>query len=170
MVVVGTLEPRKNLRRLLEAWRMLDRPRTSPSWWSDRMAGATPSDPQELAANVSMIGFVDPTTRDALYAGAVASVYPSLFEGFGLPVLESMALGCPVVTSRGHVHRGAGGRRRRRRSRPARSAAIAAGLASLLDDPGHRQQIAAAGRARAATYTWDRTVDLTVAAYQEVLG
>lgn len=167
VVVVGTLEPRKNLRRLLEAWAMLDRSALTlvvvgPAGWGDALgAGSVPD-------NVTMTGFVDPATRDAIYAGAIASAYPSLFEGFGLPVLESMAQGCPVVTSIGTsteeiVRDGAGVA-----VDPHDTAAIAAGIAELLDDPDRRKAVAEEGLRRAATYTWARTADLTVEAYEAV--
>jgi len=168
VVCVGTLEPRKNLRTLLEAWRRLDRADVAlvlvgPDGWGDLPTGSTST------PNVTMTGFVEAPTRDALYTGAVASCYPSVFEGFGLPVLESMALGCPVVTSRGTateelVAGGAGVA-----VDPRDPDAIAGALARLLDDEGHRRELAAAGRARAAEHTWARAAELAVAGYREVL-
>lgn len=168
VVVVGTLEPRKNLRGLFAAWSQLDRPGLElvvigPTGWGDALGGEPPR-------GVRMVGFVDRWVRDALYAGARASCYPSLFEGFGLPVLESMAVGCPVVTSAGTateelVADGAGVA-----VDPTDPASIAAGLASVLDDPQQRDVLAAAGRARAASHTWSRTAELTVDAYREVLA
>ena len=167
VVVVGTLEPRKNLRRLLDAWRRLDRGDLTlavigPDGWGGALATA------EVPDNVILTGFVDATTRDALYAGALASVYPSVFEGFGLPVLESMALGCPVVTSAGTateelVAGGAGVA-----VDPYDPAAIAAGLASVIDHPRRRVELREAGIERAAGYTWTRTADCTVAVYEAV--
>lgn len=168
VVCVGTLEPRKNGRGLLEAWRRLGRDDVGlvfvgPAGWGDS------EDLSTSAPNVTMTGFVDVETRDALYRGAVASCYPSLFEGFGLPVLESMALGCPVVTSSGTataelVAGGAG-----IAVDPHDPDAIAAGLASVLDDPELRQRLVAAGSERAAEHTWDRAAELAVAGYREVL-
>ncbi len=169
VVVVGTLEPRKNLHRLLEAWARLDRSELTlvvvgPAGWGDAF------DASAVPANVTLTGFVDDGTRDALYAGALASVYPSVFEGFGLPVLESMALGCPVVTSSGTateelITGGAGVA-----VDPLDPDAIAAGLAELLDDPERQSRIRDAGLARAAAYTWARTADRTMAVYDEVVG
>ena len=169
VVCVGTLEPRKNLRGLLDAWRRLARPDVGlvvvgPIGWGDAPDVSTPP------PNVTMTGFVDLHTRDALYRGAVASCYPSLFEGFGLPVLESMALGCPVVTSTGTsteelVAGGAG-----LAVDPRDPDAIAAGLASVLDDPSLHDRLVAAGTARAAAHTWERAAELAVAGYREVLA
>lgn len=164
VVCVGTLEPRKNLPGLLEAWRRLDRRDdhlvlVGPSGWGDVPGGTA------LPANVTTTGWVDVEVRDALYRGAVASCYPSLLEGFGLPVLESMALGCPVVTSTGTataelVADGAGVA-----VDPRDPDAIAGALGRLLDDDAHRAALAAAGRDRAATYTWERAASLAVDGY-----
>lgn len=169
VVCVGTREPRKNLRGLLEAWRRLGRDDVGlvlvgPDGWGDVPDQLTPGH------NVTMTGFVDVRTRDALYRGATASCYPSLFEGFGLPVLESMALGCPVVTSSGTstaelVAGGAG-----IAVDPRDPDAIAGGLATVLDDPDLRRRLVAAGRARAGEHTWERAADLAVAGYREVLA
>lgn len=169
VVCVGTIEPRKNLRGLLEAWQRLARSDVGlvlvgPSGWGDVPEGST------LPPNVSMTGFVDVEVRDALYRGALASCYPSLFEGFGLPVLESMALGCPVVTSTGTATEElvvAGGGVA---VDPRDPDAIAAALAALLDDDAHRMALSRAGAASAAAYRWDRAADLAVAGYREVLA
>lgn len=169
IVCVGTLEPRKNLRGLVEAWRRLGRDDVGlvlvgPAGWGD------PTDVSTPGPNVTMTGFVDVRTRDALYRGAVASCYPSLFEGFGLPVLESMALGCPVVTSAGTstAELAAGGAGLTVDPRDA--GAIAAALADVLDDPELRARLVAGGRQRAATHTWGRAAELAVAGYREVLA
>lgn len=168
IVMVGTLEPRKNLAGMLAAWRELARDDldlvvVGPTGWGKV------TDSSGVPPNVSMTGFVDVVVRDALYAGAVASCYPSLFEGFGLPVLESMALGCPVVTSVGTsteelVAGGAGVA-----VDPTDPVAIAAGIASLVDDVPFRERTARAGRDRAAGYTWEQAARRTVEAYQEVV-
>lgn len=174
VVFVGTLEPRKNLRGLLTAWQLLDRADLElvvigPAGWGDAGPG-TGTDRSTLPENVTMTGFVDGSTRDALVAGAVVSCYPSVFEGFGLPVLEAMALGCPVVTSAGTsteelVAGGAG-----IAVDPLDPSAIAAALASVIDDEGLRDRLSQAGRARAGSYTWERAAGLALAGYREVLG
>lgn len=173
VVTVGTLEPRKNLRRLIDAWTMLtsggERGELTLVVVGPRGWGEAPGS-SGMPPNVTMTGFVDDGTRDALYAGAAASAYPSLFEGFGLPVLESMALGCPVLTSSGTateelVTGGAGVA-----VDPEDTSAIAAGLSSLLDDDDLRERTRATALARAGTYTWQRSAGLTVAAYEEAAG
>jgi glycosyltransferase involved in cell wall biosynthesis len=167
VVCVGTLEPRKNLRRLLEAWAQLGRDDVAlvligPSGWGDARDLST------SARNVTMTGFVDVRTRDALYRGAVASCYPSLFEGFGLPVLESMALGCPVVTSSttSTAELAAGGAALA--VDPLDVDAIAGALGELLDDDDLRARLIAAGTVRAGEHTWERAAALAVDGYREV--
>ena len=104
--------------------------------------------------------------RDALYAGADAFVYPSLREGFGLPVAEAMAHGTPVVTSRGtSTEEVAGGAAVL--VDPFDVDAIADGIADALAE---RDQLVAAGRQRAAELTWERTAEATLAAYRELAG
>ena len=167
VVVVGTREPRKNLARLFDAWRLVERDVdlvvVGPSGWGD-----APGEGSGTPPNVSIIGFVDDATRDALYAGAIASAYPSLFEGFGLPVLESMALGCPVVTSRGTATEELVGTDSGVLVDPTDVDDIAAALVRIIDDGAAREAMAVAGRARARGYTWERAAAATVQAYEEV--
>ncbi|MDZ7675250.1 MAG: glycosyltransferase family 1 protein [Acidimicrobiales bacterium] len=168
VVTVGTLEPRKNLRGLLRAWQVLDRDDVTlvvvgPEGWGDVV------EPSAVPDRVVRTGFVDREVRDALYRGAVASVYPSVFEGFGLPVLESMALGCPVVTSAGTsceelVSGGAG-----LAVDPHDPERIAAGLAELLDDAELRARVVAAGFERAAGHTWERAAQQVVEGYRDAV-
>jgi len=113
------------------------------------------------------LGRVEEARLRALYRGAVALVYPSRYEGFGLPVLEAMASGTPVVAARAasmpEVLGGAGVL-----VSPDDADAWAQALRHLLDDAPWRAQLAAQGVARAAELTWARTARLTVEVYQRV--
>ncbi len=169
VVMVGTLEPRKNLPGVLEAWRHLGRDDlqlvvVGPAGWGDAI------DPATLPPRLVQTGFVPVEDRDALYRGALASVYPSLLEGFGLPVLESMALGCPVVTSSGTSTAELVAGDLGFAIDPRQPEAIADALSRLADDAGLRASMAARGRAAAADYTWERAAALVVAGYEEVLA
>ena len=104
----------------------------------------------------------------ALYAGASALVYPSLGEGFGLPVIEAMAAGLPVVTSASTACAEVGGAAALLVD-PYDVDAIRDGLARVLGDATLRANLAGAGRARAAEFTWDRTAEGTRAAYEKAL-
>jgi glycosyltransferase involved in cell wall biosynthesis len=155
----GTVEPRKNLPRLLAAFEALDDDAelvlVGPKGWNEEI---------RVGPRVRPLGFVPGDDLRALYAGAAVFCFPSLMEGFGFPVLEAMAQGTPVVTSRGtsteELARGAGVL-----VDPRDTDSIAAGIERALADGG---RLAAAGRTRAGEYTWSRSADLVVAAYGEI--
>jgi glycosyltransferase involved in cell wall biosynthesis len=167
---VGTIEPRKNLPGLLDAWRRLGRADVTlvlvgPTGWNEDLARHLAG----LEGRVRTLGFQPPAGLAALYAGAAAFCFPSLREGFGLPVVEAMAQGTPVVTSAGTSTEEVVGEAGLTVD-PLDPAAIAAALGRVLDDEALAASLAAAGRARAATFTWARTAELTMAAYREVAG
>lgn len=161
----GTVEPRKNVGRLLEAYAaavaarpdLPDLVLTGPAGWGEEL-----SVPASVRSRVHRTGRVDRGDLHALLAGATAFVFPSLSEGFGFPVLEAMAHGTPVVTSRGtacaEVLGDAGVL-----VDPHDVADIARGLITVLGADAPRMRTA--GRARAATYTWGAAAEATVAAY-----
>jgi glycosyltransferase involved in cell wall biosynthesis len=119
----------------------------------------------DAPAGVRHLGFVPRAELDALYAAADVVCYPSLREGFGLPVLEAMVQGTAVVTSSttatAEVAGDAG-----LLVDPLDVDAIAGALGRLLGDPDLRGRLGAAGRERASTFTWSRTADLMVGAYE----
>jgi glycosyltransferase involved in cell wall biosynthesis len=165
---VGTHEPRKNLSTLIDAFRKLDRADVTlvlvgPAGWHVGLDELV----RPVADRTRVLGFVPNADRDALYAGADAFCYPSLHEGFGLPVLEAMAQGTPVVTSAGTATEEAAGDAGIIVD-PLDAGAIADALAQVLDDPALAARLGEAGRERAATFTWARTAELTLAAYREL--
>ena len=164
LLFVGTLEPRKNLARLLEAHAILAAAMSSPPELV--VVGPRGWGEQPPAGQVRLLGFVDEATKTALYEGAQAVCYPSLREGFGLPVLEGMAHGTPVVTSRGTATEEVGGDAVVLVD-PLDPADIARGITEALD---RRDELSAAGPARAAEFTWARTADAVVSAYRDVLS
>lgn len=168
---VGTIEPRKNLTRLVEAYARLD-----PAWGSMPrlvLAGARGWRARPvfervaslgLAGSVVFLGEVPNRLLPALYTGALVFVYPSLYEGFGLPPLEAMACGTPVVTSNTsslpEVVGDAGVM-----VDPRDVDGLAGALDGLLADPAWRAALSARGLRRAASFTWDRAARETLAAY-----
>jgi glycosyltransferase involved in cell wall biosynthesis len=162
VLFVGTVEPRKNLARLTRAWRGAVGPEVplvlvGPAGWGE----GAPSGPGIVA-----VGFVPAPDRDALYAGAAAVAYPSLREGFGLPVLEAMAQGAPVLTSAGTATEEVAGDAAVLVD-PTDEAALAAGLRRILEDPDAARALGYRARERAATFTWARCAEGYVAAYRE---
>jgi glycosyltransferase involved in cell wall biosynthesis len=163
VLFLGTVEPRKNLGRLALAIARLDDPLPLVIAGVDGWGGVVDA---LSAAHVDarFLGFVDDGDLPGLYAAASVFAYPSLWEGFGLPVAEAMAQGTPVITSAGT------------------STAEVAGGAAVLVDPldvddiarglvaalADRDRLRVAGRARAAELTWDAAADATRAVYAEV--
>ena len=160
VLFVGTLEPRKNLRRLAAANEPMALPLVvaGPAGWGD----AT----EDIVGDVRFLGLVPRSDLPALYAAATVFAYPSESEGFGLPVLEAMAQGAPVVTSAGtateEVADGAAVL-----VDPLDVDSIAAGL---LEAERRADELSAAGRARAATMTWELAAEKTLSVYREVVG
>ena len=158
ILAVSTLEPRKNLARLVEGFRraglgMELRVAGAPGWGDVAVEGE----------QVRVLGEVGDTELAALYRGAACVAYVSLYEGFGLPVLEALACGAPVVTTRGGA-----------------CEEVAAGAAELVDplDPddiaaglrraaGAHGELRSLGLARARQLTWERTARETLAVYAE---
>jgi glycosyltransferase involved in cell wall biosynthesis len=122
-----------------------------------------------LQADVRFLGWVAADELEGLYAAAACVVFPSLAEGFGLPVLEAMARGVPVVCSdRGVLAEIAG--KAALKFDPESEPAIAHAIQRLLRDPVEAERLAAAGRTRAAQFSWAKTAAGTLAAYRRVLA
>jgi len=174
VLAVGTLEPRKNLRRLLAAYAELAdevRRRTplvivgGESWRQEDLAETIASRPE--LATVKIARRVDDGELLALYNTATVFAYPSLAEGFGLPVAEAMACGAPALTSnRSSLPEVAGDAARL--VDPEDVDDIHRGLAELLADPELRQTMRARGLEQAATFSWRRTAAETFALYREL--
>lgn len=170
VLAVGTLEPRKNLERLLDAWLLLApelRKRLSlalvgPRGWEDEAILA-----KAEAAGARLLGRVSDDELRALYAGASAFAYPSLYEGFGLPPLEAMTAGTPVLTSNISSLPEVVGDAALLVD-PLSVEAIADGLTQLLTDEALCTRLRAAGPARAAEFSWARTARETLAALQGI--
>jgi len=166
LLFVGTIEPRKNLARLLEAHaalgdRIPDLVVVGAAGWGDG-----PEVPQSSRGRVHVLGFVPANDLAALYSAAVALCYPSIREGFGLPILEAMAQGTPVVTSaNGATEEVAGGAAVL--VNPLDIGSISDGVLRVIEE---RDALSARARDRAAQLTWKRTAQLTREVYAEAVA
>lgn len=171
ILTVGTLEPRKNLGTLLEAFASLRRSgyrgalvHAGPRGWKSENVDRQIAD-LGLSGHVRFLGYVDDVTLVRLYNLASVFVFPSLTEGFGLPVLEAMACGTPVVSACGSSLEEVGGQAARFID-PQDADDLADALRTVLDDPGLRDTMVRAGLARAGQFSWRACAELTVQAYQ----
>ena len=162
VLMVGTLEPRKNYPRAIQAFAVFrnqgfkDRRLLiagGSGWASDDIGKEI--DRLGLADLVKVVGHVPAPTLSALYRDADVLFYPSLYEGFGFPILEAMAWGCPVVTSNrssmAEVGNGAV-----QLVDPLDAQSMAAGLAAVAGDAARRAELVAKGRVRAGDFSWER--------------
>jgi glycosyltransferase involved in cell wall biosynthesis len=178
LLAVGTIEPRKNLLTLVRAFEEATRHADGAlsrlqlviaggeGWLSREFLSYVETSPAR--PRVHFTGYVSDRDLRALYSSCTAFVYPSLYEGFGLPPLEAMACAAPVVTSRipsllettgdAALH-----------FDPADTEALARQILDLCNHPDLRQRLSSAGLRRAAEFTWERTARLTLEVYQEAL-
>ena len=173
---VGSVEPRKNLITLVHAWARVVAQNGAPgklviaggSGWKNSDVHAA-VEKHGLQDRVTFTGFVSDAELVALYNTARVFVYPTLYEGFGLPVIEAMACGTPVVTSRVASIPEVGGDAVRYVDDPLDREGLAQTLVELHADPGARDRLATAGAARAATFSWDKVARQTLAVLEEVV-
>lgn len=176
ILYVGTIQPRKNLGMLIEAYNRLRREGVTEKklviagrkgWLYDALFARISA--LGLESDVVFTGFVPDEDLPGLYDGACLFVYLSLFEGFGLPPLEAMARGVPVVTSNTtslpEVVGDAG-----ITVRPDNLEDIVAGMGSVLTDAGRAEQLRQLGKIRARQFSWERTARETLAIYRQVAG
>jgi len=172
LACVGSGHPRKNLRVVFEAFAELDEP---------KLLLAVLGDPQRDAAayrlleqmparrRVVFLGHVSEEDLPAIYSAASVFCFPSLYEGFGLPVLEAMACGAPVVCSNTSSLPEVVGNAALTAD-PTDPVAFAEALSMVLTDSDRRKAMSQAGLERARHFTWERTIRLTVAAYRYATG
>ena len=175
LLTVGTIEPRKNLRSMVEAYGLL--PASVRRRFPLVIAGARGWHSAEMVARlrrvasdqVRFLGHVERRVLRDLYAGAALFAFPSLYEGFGLPPLEAMASGVPVIVSNRaslpEVVGDAG-----EVMDPADAAQMAASVLALLADPDLRRELARRGIDRAGRFTWSACASATSDVYRQVLG
>ena len=173
---VGTLEPRKNVLAVLRAHGKLpaDLRQRYPLVIAGKSGWLTETLDREIAkgearGDVRRLGHVSDPQLPLLYAGATLFAYPSLYEGFGLPPLEAMASGVPVIVSNRaslpEVVGDAG-----IQVEPDDVDGLAASLQRIVEDAEFARELAERGLARARTFTWRRCAEMTMHAWDSVLG
>ena len=178
LLSLDVFNPRKNFSAVLEAVSRLPeqaggaltvvglgRPRRTAGRVDVRGGGEALG----LGARLRLLGDVRAVDLVALYSGALALAYPSLYEGFSMPILEAMACGCPVVTSDSSSLPEVAGNAALLVD-PTSVVKLAAAIARLATDPDERARLAAAGSARAAGFTWRRTAEGMLAAFEQALA
>jgi len=157
---VGTLEPRKNLESLIGAWREVRRDHDVRLVIAGRRRADAPSIENE--PGLSIAGEVADDELAKLYSGALAFVYPSLYEGFGLPVMEAMQCGAPVIASSA-VREAAG----EAVIYADDTESLARAMGELASRPELVQQMQERSLAHAAQFSWDRAAKATMEVYEE---
>lgn len=171
ILFVGTVEPRKNLLTLARAFEQIANIQLviagEKGWLSDDLLAYV--DKGELGDRVLFTGHLSDDDLRALYSSCRVFVYPSLYEGFGLPLLEAMACGAPVVTSNvGSIVETVG--TAARLVSPADAGELAQAITSLLDDSRARDLLSSAGIEHAKKFSWERTAASTWEVYQKALS
>lgn len=172
---VGTIEPRKNLVRLIDAFSAFAREvpgvnlvLAGQRGWKCEDIYARAAQP-DVAHRTLILDYVNEASLPSLYSHALACVYPSLFEGFGFPVVEAMACGTPVLTSNttslGEIGKGAA-----LLVDPLDPTAISAGLRALARSRELREDLREKGLARAAAFSWEETGRRTLSAYRQAIA
>jgi glycosyltransferase involved in cell wall biosynthesis len=168
---VGAIQMRKNIARLVEAFETLD------DSWRLVLAGSFGYGAEEIrrriaaspaGRRIAVLGYVPTAELAAWYARAAVFAFPSLDEGFGMPLLEAMAVGTPIVTSNVSALPEVAGDAALLVN-PHDPEALAAALHRLVNDRDLRHDLAQKGRARVATFTWDKAVRETWDVYRNLL-
>lgn len=175
LLFVGTIEPRKNLHRLIEAFDQLLRSTSlcpklviagGQGWLMDDFTALIQQ--KKLEERICLTGYLQDEDLCALYSSCRAFVYPSLYEGFGLPPLEAMACGAPVITSRipSLMETVAGAAWL---IDPYSVEQLAQAMAGLLSDEKLRQHFVELGQAQVKEFSWERTAVKTLEVYRNVV-
>jgi glycosyltransferase involved in cell wall biosynthesis len=169
---VGAIQYRKNIHRLVEAFE-----RTPPDWRLVLVGPETAYGSLEILERIArsarresieLTGYIEVERLDELYARARVFAFPSLDEGFGMPVLDAMAHGVPVLTSNRSAAREVAGDAALLIN-PLEVDSIAGGLLRMVHNPALRNQLRTAGLARSSEFSWEKAVDATWRVYEELL-
>ncbi len=172
VLFVGTLEPRKNASTLIRAFSKIPAPYElwivgGKGWGNTEIQEALNESPSK--DRIKFFGYVADSDLPSFYSEASLFVYPSHYEGFGIPVLEAMASGCPVITSRNSSLIEIGQDAAILLNDPKNESELVAAMEKILFDPTTSQLLVEAGIRRAADYSWNKTANLTLSAFEKAL-
>jgi glycosyltransferase involved in cell wall biosynthesis len=173
ILFVGAIQRRKNIVRLVEAFEQ-----SAPNDWQLVLAGSSGFGAEEALAriessprrkDIQVLGYTPDSALEDLYRRASIFAFPSLDEGFGMPILDAMARGVPVLTSNCSAMPEVAGDAALLVD-PHDMSAITGGLRKLMDDAGLRAQLSERGFARSGEFSWEKAVEGTWRVYQELLA
>ena len=176
LLYVGTIEPRKNLERLIQAFDLLKREKQIPhqlilagggGWKTEEIHRA--AEAAQFADDILFTGYLSSGEKNTLYQNADVMVFPSLYEGFGMPPLEAMLFGCPVVCSDAASLPEIVGEAAEL-VEPLDVRLIANGVWHILSDSAYRNALIEKGTQRASHFSWDRSASRLIKICEEVLG
>lgn len=176
LLYMGTIEPRKNLVRLIQAFDWLKRERKIPhqlvlaggdGWKTEEIHRA--AETAQFANEIRFTGYLSSKEKNTLYQNADLMVFPSLYEGFGMPPLEAMLFGCPTVCSNTASLPEIAGEAAELVD-PLSVQAIADGIWHVLSDSNYRHALIAKGVQQAARFSWDQSAEKMFRICKEVLG
>lgn len=178
ILALGSIQPRKNLVRLINSYSALAQSQAEIAWPKLVLAGKRgwleaetirAAERSAVRQNIRFIGYVPDDDLPALFSGAACFAYPSYFEGFGLPVLEAMQCGAPVIAgNRTSLPEVAGDAALL--FDPFDETAIGEALRVVIENPGYRDQLRVKGITRAKEFSWQRTARQTLATYERALS
>ncbi|MFC1711441.1 glycosyltransferase family 4 protein [Patescibacteria group bacterium] len=173
ILFVGTIEPRKNLKNVIKAFKEITNkyPKVKlvvvgKSGWKKNMSGL---DTEKIEPKIKFLGNVDDKELALLYAGAKCFVYPSFYEGFGLPLLEAMNYGCPVITSKTSSLKEVAGKAALF-ANPKNHSEIAKNLKLVLNSKKIREKLVEEGKKQAAKFSWQKTAKQTLEVYKSLVS
>src|SRR5713226_930787 len=176
ILFVGTVEPRKNLLTLMRAFDQILRQTSrrpqlvvvgAEGWLMEELFAFIKQ--SSISDRLRLTGYLDDDDLRALYSSCTVFVYPSIYEGFGLPPLEAMACGAPVIASNiATLRETLGGVAQL--VEPNDAEALAKSIVEFLEDEGRRRVLSHRGLEHAGKFSWERTARLTFEVYREILG